>query len=235
MISLRLYDSLYWVVCKRGLLNIEQVSLLFHGGPCLGFHIELFRSSFKHLATVDYGSWLLWPFSWRTLHCRRVSIWAADWKTLLSCNYHALVFDTLCLGRQNGHDRGVSHSCWLVIIVITCDLSGAVTFMVIKVDNHFLGSTSLGRIELPNRSRVGNSRIQDELGPVALALQTHGKRCFLALQKNRARTLTATLKWAIVSDSRNIVQHDLAHFQGISSFLRRHSFCKFHDWLPFRV
>ena len=120
------------------------------------------------------------------------------------------------------------------MIVVTGDIgAAAIALVVIQVDDHLLRPAGLGRIELADRSRVGHSRVQDELGPVALALQAHGERGGLARQKSNAHIFTATILHLVeVSEFRSVVQHNFTHLQRSSRSLRGHlDFAKF-DHVP---
>ena len=111
------------------------------------------------------------------------------------------------------------------MIVVTGDIgAAAIALVVVQVDDHLLRPAGLGRIELADRSRVGHSRIQDELGPVALALQAHGERCGLARQKCNARIFTTAIlmNHVEVSECRSVVQHNFTHLHRSDRSLRGH-------------
>ena len=111
------------------------------------------------------------------------------------------------------------------MIVVTGDIgAAAIALVVVQVDDHLLRPAGLGRIELADRSRVGHSRIQDELGPVALALQAHGERCGLARQWPLALPLTVALEQTIIGEGRDAIQHDLSKFHARSSLRRVYLF-----------
>ena len=103
-----------------------------------------------------------------------------------------------------------------MIFVASIISAAAIALVVIQVDDHLLRAAGLGRIELADRSRVGHSRIQDELGPVTRALQTHGKRCGLA----RQWPITLPLAVALVIGKARDALHDLSKSHARSSLRR---------------
>ena len=111
-----------------------------------------------------------------------------------------------------------------MIFVASIISAAAIALVVIQVDDHLLRAAGLGRIELADRSRVGHSRIQDELGPVALALQAHGERCGLARQWPSTLPLAVALEQTIVGERRDAIQHDLFKFHARSSLWRLYLF-----------